>query len=377
MFRDRDGWRVSWYVSGKKRSRMFADKNEASLFELQLKMGIADTAPSSRLSPPFSDFALRWLRDYCQVEKAETQWLDDASVIRQHLEPAFGRIRIAHLRKSHLLDLKAALRTKRRPTKAAKAKSKEPAKPGKTLSIRTVNNAIALAKKMMATAVDWEIIGDNPFSTVKLFKQPKQLADFWMPAERDIFLEAARLLDPEFTDLVLVAVHTGLRLGELAALQRKDLDFERKRIKVRSSYSVKLGKRLETVKGKEASEIEMNSSVYQALSLKRFAQADDDVFPKALFLNCRRTFRRLCTLTGVRAIRFHDLRHTFASHLAMAGIDLMQIQRRLRHKSYQMTLRYAHLHPNHGDGVLEVLVSGSQMARKKTRGSKSGAARQT
>lgn len=358
MFRDkeRDGYRVQWRENGKRRSRRFTGKNaesEAIVFEHQLRLGVADKTPSERSIPTFSDFAKRWLKDYCRVEKSETQWRHDEQTIKNHLEPALGRVRLTNLRKSHLVQLKSELRQKD-ALSGGRRKRKEETPASKKLSIKSVNNILALAKKIMATAVDLELIPANPFAAVRPLKLPKAEFRFWQPDERDHFLAKAKVLDPEFVSLVAVACHTGLRRGELAALRRKDLDFERRMIRVSASYIVELQKRLPT-KNKGIDDVPMNEVVYQALLSKRLMAPNADVWPKELFWSVRKRLGKLAERVGVSPIRFHDLRHTFASTLAMAGVDLMVIQKLMRHKSYQMTLRYAHLHPDHLKGATDVL----------------------
>lgn len=352
MFRDRDGWRVQWYAHGKRRSKKFTCPKAARRFEMELELGTADQSPSNRTSPTFKDFAERWMREYARVEKSESTWSMDKSTIARYLVPAFGGTRLIDLRRAHIKALKADLRER-------KVGRRE-----KPLHPKTINNLVLLAKKIMATAVEMELIPVNPFSAEKLLRSPEPTISFWTIPERDRFLDRAMVLDPDFARVVAVACHTGLRRGELIALRRCDLDFERRKIAVVASYNLWVKKRLPT-KNKCVADVPMNQAVYQALSPKRFLQAEASVFELSLFHNARRRLRDLCKKTGVRSIRFHDLRHTFASTLAMAGVDLMLIQKLMRHKSYQMTLRYAHLSPSHLLGATDVLC-GTQTARRAT-----------
>jgi len=71
--------------------------------------------------------------------------------------------------------------------------------------------------------------------------------------------------------------------------------------------------------------------------------------------NVRKAFEGARKRAGIVDFRFHDLRHTFASHLIMAGVDLKTVQELLGHKSFEMTLRYAHLSPEHQKTALDIL----------------------
>src|SRR5690554_2928956 len=111
MFRDKKGkYRVQWVHDGRRRSRSFDTPKEAKLFEMKLEMGEIDIAQAS--SPTLKDFAKVWMRDYCQVEKAESQWREDQAVLDQHILPALGGKRLIELRKADLISLKAELSRK-------------------------------------------------------------------------------------------------------------------------------------------------------------------------------------------------------------------------------------------------------------------------
>ena len=69
----------------------------------------------------------------------------------------------------------------------------------------------------------------------------------------------------------------------------------------------------------------------------------------------RRSFARACRKAKIQDFRFHDLRHTFASQLVMAGVDLTTVSRLLGHASMTMTLRYSHLAPDHLRGAVDML----------------------
>lgn len=352
MFRDRDGWRVAWRKP-ERGSRWFPDKRSAEKFEAERMLGIV--APDD-VSPTFAEWAAEWHRIYCRVEKAESQWRKDARAIRLHLEPQLGAVRLRALRASHLVAVRDHLRAKT-------AHGKRHA-----LSPKTINIVLALAKKIMASAVERELVPANPFHGVKLVRLGPQRFRYWTAAEREKFLEHADRVDPDFSRLVRAACHTGLRLGELGALTHGDIDLVRRKVRVTKTWDVGLAKVLHMTKGRHDDDVPLNDEAVRALA--------GGPFERSLFWNARKRLGRLARAAGVPDIRFHDLRHGYASGLAMAGMDLMLIQRLMRHKSYAMTLRYAHLHPDHLAGATDVLCD-SQVTRIGPRAAKSGGSTRT
>lgn len=367
MYRDkkRGRWRVPFAVMGRWRSKSFADLKEAKRFELELACGLADTSAKAGPTPTFAEFAKTWIRDYAQVEKAESQWKADEKNIARHLTPALGFRKLTDLTKAHLVRLKSDLKRK-----TIGKKSPRPISP------KTVNNVLALAKKMLSTAVDLDLLAENPWASVKPLKVPDRKFDFWTSEELDEFSTEAMPLNPRLVRLCLVAFHTGLRAGELGALRREDLDFDRRQVCIRATLDLNRGVVYPRTKNGKVEFVPLNQDALQALEPARFLKTGEYVFHRDLFWNLRKRFGELADEVGSRPIRFHDLRHSFASNLAMAGVDLMQIQKLMRHQSYQMTLRYAHLHPAHLRGATEVLCR-TRPARQETETRKSGAPRGT
>jgi len=143
-----------------------------------------------------------------------------------------------------------------------------------------------------------------------------------------------------------VALNTGMRKEEILNLRWEDLDFRSRIIYI-----------LDT-KNNERREIPMNDIVYETLLAVRKISDSPWVFCKKngeRYGNIRKAFEGARKRAGIVDFRFHDLRHTFASHLVMAGVDLRTVQELLGHKSFEMTLRYAHLSPEHKKAALDIL----------------------
>lgn len=153
------------------------------------------------------------------------------------------------------------------------------------------------------------------------------------------------------TPLVLTALSTGCRFGELAELRWSDLDLTRKLLTVRA----------ETAKTSTGRTIPLNSEVVQVLKAWQPADVDQDayVFPGkdgGRLVDIKTAWREIVKTAKVKAFRFHDCRHTFASRLIAAGADINLVRELLGHTTVLMTSRYLHTSPTAKAIMVEKLV---------------------
>lgn len=330
-------YQVRWRDEQKQqRAKNFDTKLEAVDLIRRIERGDLIPKVDPKAAMPFGEFALIWLDRYARLETGPTSQLKFRQVLRDHLGPTLNRLRLMDLQRSHLLDVRTALLNK-------------------GLGNKTVRDSEAIAKCILSVAVDWGYITASPWTGMKAVKQSKPTNDFWTAAERDRFVTWCRTRDPAFAELVIVATWTGLRRGELHALQVRQLDFDRRMIRVDATWSEHLQARLNQTKNGEVGWVPMADAVYHELINRKLAQGTETpVFDPTLFRDAYWRLRRRAKECGVKEIRFHDLRHTAASIWVMAGKPLYTVQKLMRHKSIVMTERYAHLSPEYLKGAAEI-----------------------
>jgi integrase len=144
-----------------------------------------------------------------------------------------------------------------------------------------------------------------------------------------------------------IALHTGMRKSEQYTLEWPQVSFRRKRI------------RLEETKNGSSREIPMNRTCLLAFDALNKRRPHDGRICQSKFgrdLNdSRKWFELAVEEAGMRNLRWHDLRHTFISRLVMKGVDLRTVQELAGHKTISMTVRYAHLAPEHNQAAIEKL----------------------
>ncbi len=217
------------------------------------------------------------------------------------------------------------------------------------LAPATVNRRLTFLRRLYTLAVRDLKIPTNPLSQgrVKQLREKNRKERFFTPEEDARMKANAR---PAFWQWILLGLHTGLRRGEQFALKREHVD-----LKGRFVW-------LEDTKAGEPQRMRLNSIAVGVLQGILDSHDSEWVFPGRtgghIHLDAvTRRFGRLCAALHLKDATWHTLRHTFISRLAMLGTPLPTLQKLARHKTIQITLRYAHLCPKHEEENLEELAN--------------------
>jgi integrase len=210
----------------------------------------------------------------------------------------------------------------------------------------TVNRELAALKNLFTMAITWGKASQNPVTQVRLFREENGRIRVVTDEEEARLLAAC---SPTLRPVVITALHTGLRKSELLSLTWQDVDFQRRTITVDAAYA----------KNGETRSVPMTATVTTTLRALRGAEAPNAAvfvtYRGTPYRNLRKVFLDACRRAGITGLTLHDLRHTFASRLVMASVDLPTVQAFMGHKTIQMTLRYTHLAPDHKRAAIAVL----------------------
>ena len=262
----------------------------------ELELGIKHIEKRS-----FEVFAYEYLETHAKPNKRS--WFRDQQIIDLHLVPFFGKRFLGEITAEDVEKFKAA-----RAQKVSKS---------------NVNRELACLKTILAKAVEWDRLRSNPAKKVKLFRVDNRKLVF---LDRD---ECRRLVEacPRFLKPIgQVGILTGLRRTRLLRLKWEDIDFKLGVIYVQDA------------KGGKSRELPMGPTLRQVLKSVPHHIASGYVFASPTngdpWGDLKASFQTAVTKAGIeKHVTFHTLRHTFASHLAMAGVDLYTISKLLGHAS--------------------------------------------
>jgi len=210
----------------------------------------------------------------------------------------------------------------------------------------TVNRHVATLKNIAHKALQWQMISPETYEAirqVKLLKEENARLRYLSKEEAYRLLAKCResLAKDYLYPIVMIALNTGMRKREILSL-------EWNRIDLRNSVVL-----LERTKNGRRREVPLNDTVVEVFRALPRPIDDGKLFTNRLYhwgaweVAVRRA--------GIKDFHFHDLRHTFASWMVMAGADIPTVQSILGHKTVQMTMRYAHLSPDHRVAAVKLL----------------------
>jgi len=324
IYKKGNNWYIDYYVQGRrKREKIGPNKAQARIILQKRKVQIAenkflDVRKDEKVL--LKDMAKLYLETYSKPNKRSAR--RDETSIRNLNSILGGR----YLHEVTPLDIEKY-----------KLKRKE------KVSNATVNRELQCLKHIFKKAIEWGKISSSPAAKVRLLRERNTRTRYLEEEEIKALLEAC---PSHLKPIIVTALNTGMRKGEILNLKWKDIDFRQRIICL-----------LDT-KNNERREIPVNDILFKTLLGVRKNSTSPYVFCKkdgTPYSNVRSSFETAKKMAGIGDFRFHDLRHTFASHLVMAGVGLRTVQVLLGHKTIDMTVRYTHLSPDHKKLALDIL----------------------
>ncbi len=354
-----------WYIfidwMGKRKARCVGVSREAAEHarrEIERRLMTGDFNLNDECSvPSFSDYAHNWLTSHAQPNLKLSTAEGYEVILRKHLIPAFGNVRLSALTrtrvKSYLADL----------TKTG------------DISRNTVRNILATLRSLLSHAVEDSVIDQNPAIRLGRFNTAngrERRVDCLTREEAARFLDATRTHRPERYPFFLTALRSGLRLGELLALEWDDIQFGTSEIGqsryiivrhnfVRGHATTPKNRKLRRVDlSRELRSVLMELRDRRTLETIEKSKFDEQkrpaisklVFPSRTGTHLsgsnvyHRDFLPSLQSAGLRRVTFHALRHTFASLLIQKGASLAYVKEQMGHSSIQVTVdTYGHLIP--------------------------------
>jgi integrase len=350
-----------WYVfvnyHGKRKAKCVGSSRELAeqvRRQIEAKLALGDLAlfDSGEKIQTFGSFADKWLKNYARVE-CKTSTADGyEGVVEQYLRPRFGNHALDQIKRDDIKTMINELIAKE-------------------LSRNTVRNALCVIRGIFNEAIEAGIVEVNPAARLGRFTRTAKTAEVkgisLTPVEAEQFLQAAKEICPEYHPLFLMALRSGLRRGELVAVQWGDIQFGKDEqdpnrfIRVEHNY---VRREHTTTKSKKSRRVDMSRELRRVLIelrdkrlLESFLKGKDDISGELVFLSpdgsildpdnlYHRYFQPVLTKAGLRKIRLHDLRHTFGSLLIQSGASIVYVKEQMGHSSIQVTVDiYGHLIP--------------------------------
>ena len=330
-YRDRQGKRIQRLIKNATNwQEALEGLKNAVLREHYRECGVEEEKQPIKLK----EFTELFIENYSKVNKQS--WKDDQERL-QWINGLFGDVALNEISPIHIEKLKSR-------------KLKE----GVTRT--TVNHYLKTLKRMFNIAIAWGYTDKNPVKGIKFYSEKDAQRDRVLTREEEDRLlgVASERLRP----ILIVALNTGMRKGEILRLKWQDIDLENRIILVKQTKS-----------GKPRT-LPINSRLLDELMwLKKRNRKSQCLFTNSKtggpLKTIRRSFDAACRDAKLQNFRFHDLRRTFGSRLALAGVDLNRIKELLGHASLKTTEIYLHAELKDIREAVEVLCQNTPKSGKK------------
>ncbi|MFT0802993.1 tyrosine-type recombinase/integrase [Bacillus swezeyi] len=335
-------------ITGKRRrkTKTAKTKKEAETIYYSLKEKYKNKSSSSERNLSFSQIRDIYLEN-CKFHNKPNYYAIQEYTISKHIFPTFEKCNFKKTTHTEIKDFQMKLINS-------------------GLDPKTINNIMIILNKLFETAILENVIKINPCTNVKNLPLSKKQMKFWTPDQFKTFIH---LIDTEeefiFKVFYTTSYLTGMRCGEMLALDWTDLDKFRKEINVHKSLSFNKGEyKITTPKTKNSiRRVSVNSKLIDLLD--QWKEKQREIFHKLNIKHSDKTFmfgyrelppskdrfsrgiRRICSRGSLEPIRLHDLRHSHVALLIHQGEDYATIKERLGHASIKTTIDvYGHLFPN-------------------------------
>jgi integrase len=276
-------------------------------------------------SPLFKEIVTKY---YKWAEDNKKSYIDDKSRCNNYLLPLFGKKRLSEISTFHLEGLKSKLKKK-------------------GLAPKTIAHVLTLFRAIVNKAILWKLWdGQNPIKGLDMPNIANERDRYLSYEQTALLLNELKKVSQKVHDISLIALHTGMRFGEITNLKLQDIEWDNGTINIADPKNKKSRKAYMT----PAVKVVLKEIVHKRSDMTR----DDFLFLARQgkpITEVSDTFKRVIEKLGFnrgvkdsrQKISFHSLRHTFASMLIKQGENLYTVKELLGHKSLKMTERYAHL----------------------------------
>lgn len=348
--KDSGVWWVFVAHNGKRTSRKVGGKEAAEEVsrKIQAKLILEEALPERKPpSPILADYYLGFRNNYMRTAIKESSYIVYESCFRLHILPELGRMRLGQIDRERMEGFISVLMKK-------------------DLAKDYIRVILGSLRVLLNNAIEKGIIMNNPVRGLsKLYRQaPVRHAEIEPLTEEEslLFLKTILEWEPEHYPMFLTSLHTGLRSGEVIGMQWPDIDWNGKFLEVRRQVVRTKVIPLKTKNGRRR--VDLSDDLLETLlTLKKKRQEEalkrgSNEISEWVWANEKgkridinnvkvKSFKRVLRKAGLREIRYHDLRHTYASQLLAQGEPVTYVSRQLGHANPQITFKvYAHWIPN-------------------------------